>query len=79
MPIKISHAYNLKTTGWFVAKFESYFSFCVGWTVLLTIYMKTCLHFFVHDHLCTCSVVMQNVNIPAVLVPRIPVMLWTHI
>jgi len=59
-------------------KFESYFSFCVGWIVLVTIYMQTCLHFCVHDHLYPCFVLMQSVDIPAVLVPRIPVKLWTH-
>jgi len=52
MPIKVTHAYNLKTIGWIVMKFESYFSFCVDRTILMTIYMKTCLHFCVHDHLC---------------------------
>jgi len=55
-------------------KFENYFSFCVGWIVLMTIYMQTCLHFCVHDHLCPCSVLMQSVDIPVVLVPRIAVM-----
>jgi hypothetical protein len=65
-----SHAYE--TTWWIGMKLlfvkRSHFSFCLDWTVLMTIYMKTCLHFCVHDNLHPCSVPLQSVGIRAVLV-----------